>query len=146
MISMYKWQRVKVLQSQGKGIKEIARCVKLSRNTVRKYMRSAEPPRFKKREYKRILNGFDSEIMEMLSKGYIGTRIYDELVELGYKGSLSTVHKYISRLKEEQEITKKASTRVETGPGEQMQYDWKEWFLPVDGERIKIYLHEVILL
>jgi len=35
---------------------------------------------------------------------------------------------------------------VETGPGEQMQYDWKEWFLPVDGERIKIYLHEVILL
>ena len=26
-----------------------------------------------------------------------------------------------------------------------MQYDWKEWFLPVDGERIKIYLHEVIL-
>ncbi len=78
MISMYKWQRVKVLQSQGKGIKEIARCVKLSRNTVRKYMRSAEPPRFKKREYKRILNGFESEIMEMLSKGYIGTRIYDE--------------------------------------------------------------------
>ena len=145
MISMYKWQRVKVLQSQGKAIKEIARCVKLSRNTVRKYMRSAEPPRFKKREYKKILDGFDSEIMEMLSKGYIGTRVYDELVELGYKGSLSTVHKYISRLKEEQEISKKASTRVETGPGEQMQYDWKEWFLPVDGERIKIYLHEVIL-
>ena len=125
MISMYKWQRVKVLQSQGKGIKEIARCVKLSRNTVRKYMRSTEPPIFKKRGYKRILDGFDSEVMEMLSKGYIGTRIYDELVELGYKGSLSTVHKYISRLKEEQEISRKVSTRVERGPGEQMQYDWK---------------------
>ena len=40
---------------------------------------------------------------------------------LGYKGSLSTVHKYISRLKEEQEISRKASTRVETGPGERFK-------------------------
>ena len=69
MISMYKWQRVKVLQSQGKAIKEIARCVKLSRNTVRKYMRSAEPPRFKKREYKKILDGFDSEIISNFRLG-----------------------------------------------------------------------------
>ena len=134
MISMYKWQQVKVLQGQGKSIKEIMRRVKLSRNTVRKYMRSSDPPRMKRREYERILDGFEKEIMEMLSKGYIGTRIYDELLEKGYKGSLSTVHKYILRLREDEQIWKKASTRVERGPGEQMQYDWKEWILPVGGK------------
>ena len=26
-----------------------------------------------------------------------------------------------------------------------MQYDWKEWMLPVAGKKIKIYVHEVIL-
>ena len=145
MISMYKWQQVKVLQSQGKSIKEIMRRVKLSRNTVRKYMRSSDPPRMKRREYERMLDGFDSEIMEMLSKGYIGTRIYEELIKKGYEGSLSTVHKYISRLKEDEEISRKVTTRVERGPGEQMQYDWKEWMLPVGGKEVKIYLHEVVL-
>lgn len=142
---MYKWQQVKALQAQGKSIKEIMRRVKLSRNTVRKYMRSSDPPRMKRREYERILDGFDREIMEMLSKGYIGTRIYEELLEKGYEGSLSTVHKYISRVKEAEEISKKVTTRVERGPGEQMQYDWKEWILPVGGKKVKIYLHEVIL-
>ncbi|RLB11168.1 MAG: transposase, partial [Deltaproteobacteria bacterium] len=35
---MYKWQKIKALQRQGKSIKEIMRIVKLSRNTVRKYI------------------------------------------------------------------------------------------------------------
>ena len=142
---MYKWQQVKALQSQGKSIKQIMMYVKLSRNTVRKYMRSSDPPKFKRRGYERLLDSFEAEIVEMLSKGYIGTRIYDELLELGYRGSLSTVHKFISKLKQHQEIAKKATTRVETAAGKQMQYDWKEWFLPVGGEKVKIYIHEVIL-
>ncbi len=34
---------------------------------------------------------------------------------------------------------------METPPGRQMQYDWKEWSLPVSGRLLKIYLHEVVL-
>jgi len=26
-----------------------------------------------------------------------------------------------------------------------MQYDWKEWDLPVCGKTLRIYLHEVVL-
>ncbi len=96
---MYKWQKVKALQRQGRSIREIARIVKLSRNTVRKYIRSSEPPKFKKRNYTRMLDNYKEEISRMLSKNYIGTRIYEELKKLGYKGSLSTVHKYISKEK-----------------------------------------------
>ena len=37
------------------------------------------------------------------------------------------------------------TTRVETDPGQQAQYDWKEWMLPVNEQSVKIYLHQVIL-
>ena len=81
----------------------------------------------------------------MQEKGYISTRIHKELVEKGYNGSLSSVHRFLQSIKEDDKTAKLATTRVETGPGKQMQYDWKEWLLPVDGKPIKIYLHEVVL-
>jgi len=67
------------------------------------------------------------------------------LGSLGYAGSLSSLHRYIADLKADDAISKKATTRVETEPGEQMQYDWKEWVLPVAGHSIKVYLHELVL-
>src|SRR5690554_3341132 len=75
-------------------------------------------------------------IKDMLAKGFIGTRIFNELTDMGYKGSLSSVHRYLRSLKEEERNAKLATTRVETKPGQQMQYDWKEWMLPVAGKHI----------
>lgn len=142
---MYKWQQVKALKAQGASIKQIVRQMKLSKNTVRKYLRSTEPPCFKARAYEKLLDGYEGKVKGMLEKEYIGTRIYTELQELGYKGSLSTVHRYLSGIKDSEEIKALATTRVETAPGKQMQYDWKEWELPIDGKTVKIYIHEVIL-
>mgnify|MGYP001160158031 FL=1 len=142
---MYKWQRIKALHAQGAGIRQIARTVGVSRNTVRKYLKEASPPQFKAREYVKELDKFLEEIMIMLAKGYIGTRIYNELVDKGYQGSLASVHRYLRAIKAEDKAVKLATTRVETGPGKQMQYDWKVWTLPVDGKPVKIYLHEVVL-
>lgn len=145
MISMYKWQQVKALKAQGVPIKQIVKQMKLSKNTVRKYLRSAEPPCFKAREYDRLIEGHEETVKGMLAKEYIGTRIYTELQGLGYKGSLSSVHRYVAGIKGLERIKTLATTRVETAPGKQMQYDWKEWALPIDGKAVKIYIHEVIL-
>lgn len=145
MISMYKWQQVKALKAQGTPIKQIVKQMKLSKNTVRKYLRSSEPPCFKAREYERLIAGHEETVKEMLAKEYIGTRIYTELQELGYKGSLSSVHRYVAGIKGFERIKNLATTRVETAPGKQMQYDWKEWALPIDGKPVKVYIHEVIL-
>jgi transposase len=142
---MYKWQRINALHTQGAGIRQIARVVGVSRNTVRKYLKEAGPPQFKAREYVKELDKFLEEIKIMLAKGYIGTRIYNELKDKGYQGSLASVHRYLRSIKAEDKAAKLATTRVETGPGQQMQYDWKEWRLPVDGKPVKIYLHEVVL-
>lgn len=142
---MYKWQQVKLLRTKGLSIKKISRTMKLSKNTVRKYLRSSGPPRFKPRQYSKILNEYEDKTKEMLRKGYIGTRIYNELVEMGYKGSLPTVYRYLAGIREIETINEKVTTRVETPPGKQMQYDWKEWSLPVDGKGVKIYIHEIVL-
>jgi len=81
----------------------------------------------------------------MLGKGYIGTRIWNELKKGGYEGSLSTVHRYIAGVREETRIKGLVTTRVETSAGKQMQYDWKEWMLPINGRPVKVYIHEIIL-
>lgn len=142
---MYKWQRIKTLHAQGVSIRKIAKILSVSRNTVRKYLRDTNPPYFKGREYEKQLERYREEIREMLDKGYIGTRIYNELIFKGYTGSLSSVHRFLRDLKKDDEALKSATTRVETDPGEQMQYDWKEWTLAVKGKPVKIYIHEVVL-
>lgn len=145
MLSMYRWQQVKALRAEGVGVKKIARILKISKNTVKKYLKSPDPPQFKARKYTKELDRHQQEIAAMLAKKYIGTRIYEELTRKGYQGSLSSVHRYLRGIKEEEKRTQLATTRVETPPGRQMQYDWKEWELPVGGQLVKIYLHEVVL-
>lgn len=145
MISMYRWQQVKSMKAKGVSIRKIAKKLKLSKNTVKRYLRSSEPPRFKVRQYKKKLDQYEDKVKEMLKKGYIGTRIYSELTTKGYEGSLAMVHRYIREMKRQYEISKKVTTRVETAPGQQMQYDWTEWDLSVDGKLLKVYLHAVVL-
>lgn len=142
---MYKWQQIKTLRTKGESIKGIARRLNLSRNTVRKYLRSSLPPAFTRRTYEKMLDDYEDKIADMLAKGYIGTRIYNELEKIGYTGSLSSVHRYLARIRIEEKIKNKMTTRVETAPGRQMQYDWKEWMLPVGGKPVKLYIHEVVL-
>ena len=145
MISMYKWHQVKLLNAKGVSIKEIVRQLKLSKNTVKKYLKSSHPPQFKARQRKKILDPFESEVKEMFSKGFIGTRIYNELVKQGYTGSLPTVHRQVAAMKRQEKIAAQVTTRVETAPGQQMQYDWKEWTLPIGEKKVKIYIHQIIL-
>jgi len=142
---MYMWYKVKMMRENGKGIKGIARALGISKNTVRKYLRSSGPPKFKVREYEKGLDRFREEIQEMLKRRYIGTRIYEELRKMGYEGSLSTVYRYLGELREREEVGRLSTTRVETSPGQQMQYDWKEWMLPVGERLVRVYLHEVVL-
>ncbi|HYW83240.1 MAG TPA: IS21 family transposase, partial [Spirochaetia bacterium] len=145
MISMYMWQQVKALRAQGFHVKQIARRLKLSRNTVRKYLRSTEPPGFHAREYMRKSDPFINDIKGMIKKEFIGTRIHEELIKLGFTGSLSSVERIVQTIKKEKDRKEKVTTRVETPPGRQMQYDWKEWELPVNGKAAMIYVHEAIL-
>lgn len=130
---------------KGIGIKRIAKTLGISKNTVRKYLRSQSPPVFHPRAYTSIIDPYVDMIKQMIKKGYIGTRIHEELKVSGFTGSLSTVHRLIREIQKEEIRSSKITTRYETPPGHQMQYDWKEWTITVDDKPKKIYIHEAIL-
>ena len=70
MISMYKWQQIKALRCKGMGIKGISKKLNISKDTARRYGRSAKPQVFQSREYLSACvhaqaGGYGDEIKEM---------------------------------------------------------------------------------
>ncbi len=147
MLSMYKWSKIKSMKAKGKSIRRIAKELGISRNTVRRYLRQEGPPRYEKKvkESKQVTEGFEEKVKEFLKGEYIGTEIFARLKAEGYRGSLSSIYRLIKAVKEAEEKEVKVTSRFETAPGEQMQYDWKEWKLVVNGKKLKIYIHQLIL-
>src|SRR4030042_1461779 len=99
MLSVYRWQQVKVMRSNGVSIKGIARRLKISKNTVRRYLRDPLPPVFKGRQHERALDAHEKQILGMMENRYIGTRLHEELKAKGFAGSLSTLYRCLQRLR-----------------------------------------------
>ena len=92
---------------QGKSIKEIARDLKLSRNTVRKVLRSGETsfsyerevqPRPKLGRWKEELDRLLATNSEASARERLTLiRIFEELRALGYEGGYDAVRRYARR-------------------------------------------------
>jgi transposase len=116
-----------VLHRQGKGLREIARETGLSRNTVRRYLRSSEAPRYKPRPRRPAkLDAFKSYVEERLKAAaperIPATVLLSELRERGYAGGYTMLKEFVASLRPEP--SPDPVVRFETEPGEQMQVDW----------------------
>src|SRR5664279_1612652 len=129
---------------KGKSIKEIARDLNISRNTVRKVLRSGETsfsyerevqPRPKlghwKAEIDRLLtNNVESAARERLTL----IRIFEELRALGYAGGYDAVRRYARRWsREHQSATAEAFVPLSFAPGEAYQFDWSHEIVLLNG-------------
>jgi transposase len=118
---------IRVLSRQGKGIREIARMLEVSRNTVRRYLRSEGLPRYAPREarpskldpYKHYL---DERVKNALPDWISATVLLRELRTLGYRGGYSILKDYLATLRPV--ATPEPVIRFETDPGRQMQADF----------------------
>jgi len=116
-------------EKQHKSIREITRITGLSRNTVRKYLRSRADPRYKTRTKRPSkLDPFKAFLEERV-KAALPHRIpapvlTREIISLGYCGAERIVRTFLSTL-----YAKPAEplVRFETDPGLQMQADWCEF-------------------
>jgi len=98
MIKMEDWVTIRNLRERGYSIKKIARELKVSKNTVRRALRSELPPKYlRPQRVNPNIEPFRDSISEMLSKDLIGTRIFKELKKLGYSGSRSALYNYLGR-------------------------------------------------
>ena len=129
---------------KGKTIKEIARDLKVSRNTVRKVLRSGETSF----EYERVvqprpkLGRWAAELDGLLAGNAAKSareqltliRIFEELRERGYDGGYDAVRRYARRWsKERGESTAAAYVPLSFAPGEAYQFDWSHEVVLLNG-------------
>ena len=112
------------LRAKGRSIDGIAGDLGISRNTVRRYLRSPEVPKPMPRAKRGskldpYTEYIDTRLLEGLENCVVLLR---ELRELGYPGGYSTLKSYVHPRRRPRQP--KATVRFETGAGDQAQVDW----------------------
>src|SRR6266566_1602492 len=141
---------------KGKSIREIARDLKVSRNTVRKVLRSGATSF----EYMRVvqprpkLGAWHSDLDRMLSDNETRAarerltliRIFEELRGLGYEGSYDAVRRYAKRWRIARgAATAEAYVPLSFAPGEAYQFDWSHEVVLINGTTVTMKVAHVRL-
>ena len=134
---------------KGKSIKEIARELKVSRNTVRKVLRSGATSF----EYMRVvqprpkLGAWHGDLDRMLSDNEARParerltliREFEELRGLGYEGSYDAVRRYAKKWRIERgAATAEAYVPLSFAPGEAYQFDWSHEVVLINGTTVTV--------
>ncbi|MGO9605416.1 MAG: IS21 family transposase [Candidatus Binataceae bacterium] len=117
---------IRVLRRQGKSIREIARMLEVSRNTVRRYLRIEGSPRYEREARPSKLDPYKHYIDERVKAAapdwIPATVLLRELRALGYPGGYSILKDHLVALRP---LAKpEPLIRFETDPGRQMQADF----------------------
>ena len=141
---------------KGKSIKEIARDLKISRNTVRKVLRSGETSFSYEREVqpRPKLGAWKAEIDRMLGANATKParerltliRVFEELRALGYDGGYDAVRRYArSWAREYASETANAFVPLSFAPGEAYQFDWSHEIVLMNGVTMTVKVAHVRL-
>jgi transposase len=134
---------------KGKSIKEIARDLKISRNTVRKILRSGETSFSYEREVQpRPRLGRWMADLDRLLTANAGTsarerltliRLFEELRALGYEGGYDAVRRYARTWsREHASQTVAAFVPLSFAPGEAYQFDWSHEIVVMNGVTVTV--------
>lgn len=131
---------IRVLHRHGKSIREIAREIGVSRNTVRRYLRDEAAARYKPRPpRRRKLDPFKAYIVERVGAAaperIPASVLLMELRERGYAGGYTMVKQFVASLRPK---IVEPVIRFETMPGEQMQVDWA--VIRRGGDRLSVFV------
>jgi transposase len=139
--------RIHELSGQGLGSKRIARELRVSRNTVRRYLAGATAG-FQERPAARRLDGPTlaqvHRLYHTVAEGN-AVVIQQELVAQGVPVDLRTLQRAVAQLRQEERARALATVRFETPPGQQIQIDFGEKVIPVAGQPVKVYLMTAVL-
>jgi transposase len=123
------------LHGQGVSLRGIGRSLGLSRNTVRKYVRSPEVPKEKPRSKRPSkLDPYKPYVRERMAAGVDNAEVLlRDIRSQGYLGGSSILREFVQPLRPPRQP--KATVRFETEPGEQAQVDFgRVIFAGVDGK------------
>jgi transposase len=141
---------------KGKTIKEIARDLKVSRNTVRRVLRSGETSfEYERKVQPRPKLGRWTADLEQLLAANVAKpareqltliRIFEELRERGYDGGYDAVRRYARRwAKQHGQATAAAYVPLSFAPGEAYQFDWSHEVVLLSGVTVMVKVAHVRL-
>lgn len=127
MLQKDQWMSIHVLKAQGLSLREIARRLGISRNTVTRYLASPDIPRYKAREARPTkLEPFHAYIVQRMQAAepdqIAAPALLRELKAHGYQGQLRSVQAFMQAHRPRP--TPDPVVRFETAPGRQMQCDF----------------------
>jgi len=134
------------------SIRDIARRTGLSRNTVRKYLRSdSVEPKFTIADRASKLDAYANKLSQMLRQEAGKSRkqkrtikqLHADLAALGYCGSYNRVAAFArdwkgARQQEQKTCGRGVFVPLAFSPGEAFQFDWSEDWAVIGGERTKL--------
>ena len=143
---MEAWTTIRHLHAQGHSVSAIARHLNLARKTVRRALRSTEPPRYQRTSVANPdLAPFIPLMQEMGSEQHlIGSRVLNELRARGYAGSPAAFYRAWARLRPARPDPR-VTERFETAPGVQSQFDWSDYTVQLGSALTRVVLYETIL-
>jgi len=155
MLKMEDWVTIRNLKKKNPnlGTRAIAKMLGISRNTVKKALKSDKEPiynRGKKKINEHIVPFVDFIKESFLKKNLKASRILKDIQSKGYAGSQYALYAYIREFLKpiKDDVTKSspnAYKRYETVAGEQMQYDWSPYIVTIANQSVKINIHLTIL-
>ena len=143
---MEDWVTIRNLKSKPGGIsnRAIAKLLGISHNTVKKALASEAGPSYAR---PKVINPAIEPFIAYIEERYIvkkllRSRVLNELISKGYKGSESAFYRYTDKL---QPRVKRTYQPYETAPGEQAQFDWSPYTIVIGGKVTKVYVFAYIL-
>jgi transposase len=130
------------LKALGWGIKRIARELRCSPITVRRYLAEGGYRAYRRAPRRRTLTGLEDWLAERFHR-HAGNAdvVRQELVaEKGIEVSLRTVERAVVGLRRELAAQARATIRFETPPGHQLQIDFGERRVLIGGMSTKVFL------
>jgi transposase len=141
---------------KGKTIKEIARQLKVSRNTVRKVLRSGQTSFEYEREVqpRPKLGRWSDDLDRLLTANAAKVsrerltliRVFEELRRRGYEGGYDAVRRYAKRWGKQHAVaTADAYVPLSFAPGEAYQFDWSHEIVLLSGVTVTVKVAHVRL-
>ncbi|WP_281753126.1 IS21 family transposase [Thermodesulfovibrio yellowstonii] len=130
------------------GTRAIAKLLGVSRNTVKRALKGECYQNYQRKSTvsDELIPFYDFIKESYLFKKHKISVIIENLRSKGFKGSSSSIYRYINENFSEQreDLSRRTYLRFETAPAEQMQYDWTEYKVNVGESVVKVYFHCLI--
>ena len=143
---MEDWLTIRNLKKRNPklGTRAIADKLGISRNTVKKALKSENQPEYNRGK---CINPELEPFQEFIREKYFvkklkGSRVLSDLRSKGCQVSSSAFYRYIQQYKT---TNTQAYMRYETKPGEQGQFDWSQYSVMIGGKLVKLYVFCLIL-